>query len=223
MAGEEVSAEELTALVQAIKFAHPEFTLKQVHNQVLTHGGKFESVPVTRIKKYLKKLGLMGNMNAAAADDKSEPVSLMTVGGDSKSAIPAGASPLYDSSHYVPVPLDVPAMQVSAHPHQAVIRMTPETATGLSEGSLGEIYKIQKAMSDGSDEQFPMLMYNKDRSRKTFLHPTTQPAYTKIAHWIDQQGQGGVGGGTKAYFYGRVQGGATVFVNTHTLAESQPW
>ncbi|CAK4080635.1 unnamed protein product [Aphanomyces euteiches] len=222
MASEEVSGEELTALVQAIKFAHPGFTLKQVHSQVLTHGGKFATVPLARVKKYLKKLGLMGNL-AVEAEADSKPVSLMTVGGESKSSVSTGASASssLDESHWMAVPLDVPAMQLEAYPHQAVIRMTEATAAGLAEGSLGEIYKIQKAMSEG-DEQYPMLMYNKDRSRKTFVQPTS-PAYAEISRWIDTQGASGIGGGTKAYFYGRVQGKDTVFVNVHTLADAQPW
>ncbi|ETW03481.1 hypothetical protein H310_04932 [Aphanomyces invadans] len=231
---EAVSVEELTALVQAIKFAHPEFTVKQVHSQVLSHEGKFATVPVARVKKYLKKLGLTGDLSASSGDNSTTaPVSLMTVGGDSKSQVytapPASSSAQEDDdSHWAAVPLDVPAMQVSSHPHQAVIRMTEATTAGSSTGALGEIYKIQKAMAtDGNDEKLPMLMYNKDRSRKTFLHPTSTVGYDAISAWIDRVGASGVGGGTKAYFYGRL--GRTsvasklVFVNVHTLAPSQPW
>ncbi|ETV85155.1 hypothetical protein H257_02995 [Aphanomyces astaci] len=235
MASEDtVSAEELTALVQAIKFAHPQFTVKQVHTQVLSHEGKFASVTVARVKKYLKKLGLTGNLDAPSSEDAAAaPVSLMTVGGDSKSKVeqpsPSSSSSHDDDSHWVAVPLDVPAMQLASHPHQAVIRMTEATDAGSSTGALGEIYKIQKAMApDGSDEKLPMLMYNKDRSRKSFLHPTSTLGYDAISAWIDQLGAGGVGGGTKAYFYGR-QGRKTtskagvVFINVHTVADTQPW
>ncbi|OQR83547.1 hypothetical protein ACHHYP_14584 [Achlya hypogyna] len=209
-----VPAEELTALVQAIKFAHPEFSLKQVHTEVVGHGGVYATVPLARVKKYLKKLGLMGNLSAP-----DEPVALMTVGGESKSTkapvTSSATSP--DDDAWMPMELDVAMMQMTAHPHQAVIRMNKSTR-GAASGALGEIYKIQKAMGD---EQNPMLVYNKDRSRKTFLHPST-PAYGPISAAIDGVGKSGVGGGTKAYFYGRVQG-STLFVHTKTLADFQEW
>ncbi|KDO35117.1 hypothetical protein SPRG_01184 [Saprolegnia parasitica CBS 223.65] len=209
-----VSAEELTALVQAIKFAHPAFSLKQVHATVLTHGGLFANVPLARVKKYLKKLGLMGNLEAG----NDEPVSLMTVGGESKSTPAPATAAAPDSDDWMPMALDEPVMFMGSHPHQATIRMNHSTA-GAAHGALGELYKIQKAM--GSSDH-PMLVYNKDRSRKTFLHPTT-PAYRPVVAAIDRVGAGGVGvGGTKAYFYGRVQG-TTLFINTKTLAPAQSW
>ncbi|OQS05283.1 DnaJ subfamily B protein [Thraustotheca clavata] len=209
---EVVTEEELTALVQAIKFAHPDYTLKQVHTQINTHGGKYTSVPLARVKKYLKKLGLNGSLRSA-----DEPVALMTIGGESKS-IPSAAPSEERSEEWVPMELDVAMMQMEKAPHQAVIRMNASTV-GAASGALGEIYKIQKAMGDG--EQHPMLVYNKDRSRKTFLHPPSD-TYSRASDAIDKAGQTGVGGGTKAYFYGRVQG-KTLFVNVQTLAEFQQW
>uniref|UniRef100_A0A6V0D7X3 Uncharacterized protein n=1 Tax=Pseudo-nitzschia australis TaxID=44445 RepID=A0A6V0D7X3_9STRA len=91
------------------------------------------------------------------------------------------------------------------------------------------VVKIQMAAPiDANDTaKHPMLLYDKSRVYKTFVHPegamtmaaTTEDAsatkskrkdddgYSKLAHWIRTQGIGGAlgsTGGTKAYFYGRL-------------------
>ncbi|EEY64079.1 uncharacterized protein PITG_02599 [Phytophthora infestans T30-4] len=144
---DDVDADELTALIKAVKFAHPGFGVKRVHDQVLSHGGKFARVPFKRVKRYMHKLG----MNSPSEEDKT-PVKLMTVGGDAKSLRDGGpeASGATDDMVWLPVKLDEPASKLQEFPYQAVIRMTTNEE-GDAEGSLGEIYKIQVAVeSDGS-------------------------------------------------------------------------
>lgn len=83
-----------------------------------------------------------------------------------------------------------------------------------------DIVKIQVAapLPGMENVKVPMLLYNKDRSAKTFIHPDDDDnvnessgggavgGYDKIRNLILEQGQQGVlsGGGTKAYFYCRI-------------------
>jgi hypothetical protein len=80
-----------------------------------------------------------------------------------------------------------------------------------------EIFKIQlAALPPGMENVLtPMLLYNKDRSAKTFLHPPNDNeddddddgGYNKIRTMIIDNGcigALGVTGGTKAYFYGYI-------------------
>jgi len=217
---DDVDAEELTALVKAIKFAHPEFGVKRVHDQVLTHGGKFARVPFKRVKRYLHKLG----MNSPSDEDDKTPVKLMTVGGDSKSLREGGPEgEATDDMVWLPVKLDEPASKLQEFPYQAVIRMTT-SEEGEAEGSLGEIYKIQVALeADGSLSTIPMLVYNKQRSRKTFLHPDS-PAYLPVQRLVTAQGQKGSVGGCKAFFWGRYfKIEDMLYINTEKIAPAQQW
>lgn len=63
------------------------------------------------------------------------------------------------------------------------------------------------ATSDGQPQNLPMLLYNQDRSCRTFIHYDDAPvAYDTIKRWIATKGTGGVlghTGGLKAYFYSR--------------------
>jgi hypothetical protein len=76
-----------------------------------------------------------------------------------------------------------------------------------------DIVKIQVAapLPGMEDVKMPMLLYNADRSAKTFIHPDDhdcgeEGGYTKIRNIIVEQGQKGVlrDGGMKAYFYCRI-------------------
>ncbi|GMF15880.1 unnamed protein product [Phytophthora lilii] len=217
---DDVDADELTALIKAVKFAHPEFGVKRVHDQVLSHGGKFARVPFKRVKRYMHKLG----MNSPSDEDDKTPVKLMTVGGDSKSQRDGPSAEPTDDMVWLPVKLDEPASKLQEFPYQAVIRMTT-SEEGQAEGSLGEIYKIQVAMeADGSlSTMHPMLVYNKARSRKTFLHPDS-PAYLPVQRLVAAQGQKGAVGGSKAYFWGRYfKIEDMLYINTEKIAPAQQW
>ncbi|RLN95519.1 hypothetical protein BBJ28_00022813 [Nothophytophthora sp. Chile5] len=221
---DDVDAEELTALIKAIKFAHPEFGVKRVHDQVTTHGGKFARVPFKRVKRYMHKLGMNTPTSGSDEDDKTT-LKLMTVGGDSKSERggpeAAGAT---DDMVWLPVKLDEPASKLQEFPYQAVIRMTT-SEEGQAEGSLGEIYKIQVALeADGALSTIhPMLVYNKPRTRKTFLHPDS-PAYLPVQRLVAAQGQTGSVGGSKAYFWGRYfKIEDMLYINTEKIAPAQQW
>uniref|UniRef100_K3WHQ8 HTH-like domain-containing protein n=1 Tax=Globisporangium ultimum (strain ATCC 200006 / CBS 805.95 / DAOM BR144) TaxID=431595 RepID=K3WHQ8_GLOUD len=247
---EEVDSDELIALIKAIKFAHPEFGVKRVHAQILTHGGKFTHVSTKRVKKFMRKLGFKTVAADGEDDDDDDsdsegsptktPVSnvlkrtkiqLMTIGGESKS------ERIFESStsnqdeegkttqqSWLPVKLDEPASKMQEFPYQAVIRMTT-SEEGEAQGSMGEIYKIQVAVeADGSLSTIhPMLVYNKPRNRKTFLHPDS-PAYLPVQRLIANQGLQGTVGGSKAYFWGRYfQVEDMLYINTDKLAPFQQW
>ncbi|TDH68697.1 hypothetical protein CCR75_005173 [Bremia lactucae] len=217
-----VNADELTALITAVKFAHPDFGVKRVHDQVLSHGGKFASVPMKRVRRYMHKLG----MNSPMGDDDKTPVKLMTIGGDSISKREEGpeSSGTTDDMVWLPVKLDEPASKLQDFPYQAVIRMTT-SEEGDAEGSLGEIYKIQVAVdvNGALSTIHPMLVYNKARSRKTFLHPDS-PAYLPVQRLVAEQGQKGAVGGSKAYFWGRYfKIEDMLYINTVKVAPAQQW
>lgn len=221
---DDVDGEELTALIQAIKFAHPDFGVKRVHDQVVSHGGKFARVPFKRVRRYMQKLGM--SVQANSDEDQSPPsVRLMTVGGESKSDKSAGAAATpTDDMVWLPVKLDEPASKLREFPYQAVIRMTTNE-DGEAEGSLGEIYKIQVALeADGAlSTVHPMLVYNKARSRKTFLHPDS-PAYLPVQRLVADSGLTGSVGGAKAYFWGRYfKIEDMLYINTEKLAPFQQW
>ena len=97
---------------------------------------------------------------------------------------------------------------------------------GQSSGAKGEILKIQVAQD--APEGSPMLMYNEDKSKKTFIHPNCT-GYNDIQRLILEEGQKGKlaqNGGLKAFFWGRQHrkvGRKFVLVNTEELAPSQPW
>ncbi|TMW55950.1 hypothetical protein Poli38472_008598 [Pythium oligandrum] len=246
-----VEADELIALIKAIKFAYEDYGVKRVHDQIKTHGGKFEHVPLKRVKKYMQKLGMTNTQEEAKttedapvpaaatsgkkkadlkqqaqASAKKGAIQLMTVGVSSKSERPQQQSETMEDteSKWLPVKLDEPASKVKQFPHQAVIRMT-SSDEGDATGEKGEIYKIQVAMLPGGalSTVDPMLVYNKARNRKTFLHPDS-PAYLPVQRKIEGRGFNGAVGGAKAYFWGRYRKeDDMVYINTEELAPVQKW
>ena len=108
-------------------------------------------------------------------------------------------------------------------------KTTTEDKSSSSNASL--VVKIQVAASPSPDVQFPMLLYNADRSVKTFIHPTKEDnGYERIHDWIVQKGQGGAlgaEGGTKAYFYThrtvRTDGPDVISIDVSQLAPPQTW
>ncbi|TYZ64269.1 hypothetical protein PybrP1_003134 [[Pythium] brassicae (nom. inval.)] len=239
--GDSVDRDELIALIKAIKFAHAHFGVKRVHAQILTHGGKFAHVSVKRVKKYMHKLGLETTSASSPHEDddsdsddagpksgalKKTTIKLMTIGGESKSerSGEGESAAKAESQSWLPVKLDEPASKLEQFPYQAVIRMTT-SEEGDAQGSMGEIYKIQVAVeADGSLSTIhPMLVYNKPRNRKTFLHPDS-PAYLPVQRLIANMGQQGAVGGSKAYFWGRYfQVEDMLYINTDKLAPFQQW
>jgi hypothetical protein len=110
--------------------------------------------------------------------------------------------------------LDVPADLSGSRPHQALInyqdmqksykgkKQTIQQQTG---GDGRDIFKIQlAALPPGmEDTMTPMLLYNADRSAKTFLHPPSSSddadddgGYLKIRQLISKSGTSGVLGAT---------------------------
>ena len=169
-----------------------------------------------------------------------------------------------DLSNYVHVFLDVPADRSGSRPHQALINIqqnnsgkkanksgkgkkknkgkAKSTTGGSEDGNEnheddgdedGEIVKIQVAASSNRTK-FPMLMYNADRTKRTFIHSDSddeengeaENGYDKIFNMITQQGQGGAlgsNGGAKAYFYSRSSGSNILSIDITRLAPPQAW
>jgi hypothetical protein len=62
-------------------------------------------------------------------------------------------------------------------PHHLTIRVPARRPKGQQRGRFGEIFKVQVAQ--GAPPGSPMLMYNKERTRKTFIH-SSAPGYSEI-------------------------------------------
>mmetsp|Transcript_14077 Transcript_14077/g.30611 ORF Transcript_14077/g.30611 Transcript_14077/m.30611 type:complete len:321 (-) Transcript_14077:84-1046(-) len=153
--------------------------------------------------------------------------------------------------------LDVPADLSGSRPHQALINYqdNQKASTGKGKNKAGskkksaqpssneegkEIFKIQlAALPPGmEDVPTPMLLYNSDRSAKTFLHPPSSPndkdddgGHFKIRKMITESGiSGALGatGGQKAFFYGFITktktGPNVISIDIHSgLVPSQTW
>ena len=145
-----------------------------------------------------------------------------------------------DGTRYVHCFLDVPADLTGTKPYQALINFNDvdhedSTRKGANVGK--EIVKIQTAAAIPGYGPTPMLLYNKDRTYKTFIHPpkdstsSVEDGYNLIRNKIDAFGVGGVlnGGGKKGYFYARVSnktiaGQSIISVDVSTgMAPAQIW
>ena len=86
-------------------------------------------------------------------------------------------------------------------------------------------------MDESDTIQHPMLLYDKTRELRTFIHPSPDDdSYEKIAAWIHKTGHEGVlgmRGGLKAYFYSRLtvrkKGSSILSIKTTELAPPQEW
>ncbi|KAL3775555.1 hypothetical protein ACHAW5_001574 [Stephanodiscus triporus] len=138
--------------------------------------------------------------------------------------------------------LDVPADLSGSRPHQALINYQDNKKVGKAKSKSSskkksaqiddderEIFKIQlAALPPGiEDVPMPMLLYNSDRSAKTFLHPPSSSddaddgGYFRIRKMIAESGTSGalgVTGGQKTK-----SGPDVISVQTAELAPSQTW
>ena len=162
-------------------------------------------------------------------------------------------------SKYTSFFVDVPADLSGKRPHQALINFNENKKGGKGKGKQRnnsnkaaaakgkvdddgrEIFKIQlAALPPGMEDAFvPMLLYNSDRSAKTFLHPPSfdddntddDGGYQNIKDQITNSGTSGAlgaTGGQKAYFYGFVTetktGPNVVSIDIQSgLAPNQTW
>lgn len=217
-----VSEEELDALLKAIKFKYPGFCVKKVHKEVLSNGDKWTSVSEKQVRKTLKKLGLID-----APSESSTVLQFSTIGGEAKSSTVNTVNMKTNDfnnvdQQWLPVKLDVPVVSMDLRPYQATMRLTTISTAGRAESEKGEIYKIQTA-NVPMDIQHPMMVYNKERTRKTYIHPTIE-AYAPIEALIRTKGMVGVGGGSKAFFYGKYDTEQSLlFINVTELVPHQPW
>jgi hypothetical protein len=115
--------------------------------------------------------------------------------------------------------LDVPADLSGSRPHQALINYQDNRKAGKAKGKSGsrkkssaqpyddddrDIFKIQLAalLPGMEDVPTPMLLYNSDRSAKTFLHPPSSSddaddgGYFRIRNMIADSGTSGALGAT---------------------------
>ena len=247
----ECSRAELTELVRAIKFAKPDASMRAVHREISQdlsqkEGFEFlEHVQLNEVKRVWKKA-----QQQVATDAAGDVMKLYTVGDGtvrtlakeySQASATAAAKEEQEQQalmeNYVHFFLDVPADRSGSRPHQALINFHDNDAAAANckastknDEVRGEIVKIQMAASpDGTP--YPMLLYNVDRSRKTFIHPDPEDdGYQKIQQWIVKDGAGGAlgsAGGTKAYFYSRHtkrrNGADVISIDVSGLAPPQSW
>lgn len=125
--------------------------------------------------------------------------------------------------------LDVPGDRSGTKPYQALINFNENKGKGKKGGKhdVNDIVKIQiAAAGDGIPKSTPMLLYNSDRSAKTFIHPDAD-GYEKIRDLIKDHGAGGSlgsNGGTKGYFHCRIlKSHGVVAVDSTSLAPTQSW
>lgn len=234
------------ALVRAIKFAKPDASQRAVHSEITQVLSQREAclqgVTLNDVKKVWKKAVTAASTTSGAPGGV---VKLFTVGDGtvsilanqySQNAAKAAVEEQGAEQHYVHVYLDVPMDMSGSRPHQAIINFRdnndgedPDTsAAGSTER--GEIVKIQVA-STPNGEKVAMLMYNADRTAKTFIHPDGDGGYDRIYNWIGNEGVGGAlgaMGGSKAYFYCRrtilATGGPDIMsIDVKSLAPHQTW
>jgi len=95
-----------------------------------------------------------------------------------------------------------------------------------------DIVKIQAAAPIPGLDNMPMLLYNFNRSAKTFIHYDKDDelqGYLKIRQKIMSQGSGGAlsTGGKKAYFYSRIMKRKgqqdLISIDVSDLAPTQNW
>eukprot|EP00592_Proboscia_alata_P017925 CAMPEP_0194400324 /NCGR_PEP_ID=MMETSP0174-20130528/127147_1 /TAXON_ID=216777 /ORGANISM="Proboscia alata, Strain PI-D3" /LENGTH=404 /DNA_ID=CAMNT_0039196821 /DNA_START=42 /DNA_END=1253 /DNA_ORIENTATION=+ len=105
----------------------------------------------------------------------------------------------------------------------------PVAAQDQISDSAMNIVKIQMAAGLAADSNTPMLLYNNDRSARTFLHPSACDGFERIQSMLVARGEEGWGslgpsGGVKGYFYAKVQEKEKlVSIKTTVLAPDQPW
>ena len=150
-----------------------------------------------------------------------------------------------DDTKYTHFFLDVPADRSGSRPHQALINFNDnkkgkqkQKKNSIQDKDGRELFKIQIAAAPPGmeDMHLPMLLYNSDRSAKSFLHPPSEETeddggYFKIKNMIKNSGTSGAlgqSGGSKAYFWGVVRelkadGRKVVSLDTIELAPTQVW
>jgi hypothetical protein len=180
------------------------------------------------VKQKVMKMYTIGDATNSSSSSNMAVGSQATTEATAITASSSGSSTV---KRWVHVQLDVPADTSGSKPHQALINFTDNNSSGSSgEHSSAEdgkpsaktaststaspasseasvIVKIQVAMG-GAESKTPMLLYNNDRSVKTFIHctPLTVEGYNRIQRMILQRGgEGALGkaGGTKGYFYAK--------------------
>mmetsp|Transcript_15069 Transcript_15069/g.22783 ORF Transcript_15069/g.22783 Transcript_15069/m.22783 type:complete len:356 (-) Transcript_15069:1970-3037(-) len=136
---------------------------------------------------------------------------------------------------YVNCFLDVPADCSGGRPHQALINFNDnkkkKSRKGAGDGR--EIVKIQVAAPFPGMGNTPMLLYNIDRTARTFIHDDDNDdnrGYEKIKQMINAHGVSGAlkSGGTKAYFYSRItrregEQQDLISIDISELAPAQKW
>ena len=214
--------EELIALLKAIKFAHPEYDLKKMVREVQSNGEHWTNVSTKVIRKELKKLGLLG----VQTDQDTLRYRITTIGGESKSSRSSAQEPTEpnDPQMWKSVALDVPMTSMSEKPYQGIVSYN-ESECGLASGQGGDIYKIQAAEHTEANG-YPLMVYNKERTRKTFFHSHVD-GYREICHHVLEQGSSGTladSAGRKAYFWGQYSPTHDrLFLNIRSLAPPQEW
>jgi len=253
--------EDLLELSRAIKFAHPDYDVQSVHQEITEKLSKKEtfeflsSVKIEHVESVWemvlasKKSSVENKMDDSVASADDKVLRFYSVGDGSvkrlagtyslKAATEAkrrsDPNDVLEGVRYVHCFLDVPADLSGTKPYQALINFNNISDDDEGDRNVTnldiEIVKIQTATEIPGYGPTPMLLYNKDRSYKTFIHPCAGPNedYNLIRQQIEAYGTGGMlsGGGKKGYFYARVSqsdGKRIISVDVSTgMAPIQQW
>ena len=257
--------EDLIVLVRAVKFAHADYSIRDVHREIsVTMANSDQSyaflkdVQLNDVKKIWKKAlkGSETTNNTTTNMQKSESATAKSAGNEllvpadgilkfytvgdgyvktlaenyanhkAEAAVAAikakqNADMEKEMCKYSHFFLDVPLDRSGSRPHQALINFQDNQNSRTGKSSKKdksnddgrEIFKVQMAaLPPGMEEELtPLLLYNSDRSARTFLHPPSSEddkdddgGYAKIRQFVIDNGKSGALGslgGQKVSFW----------------------
>ncbi|GBG31543.1 Hypothetical Protein FCC1311_077672 [Hondaea fermentalgiana] len=234
--------EELLVHIKGLKFQHPEYGTARIHREIQALGGVYEKLNQQKLRKIMKKHGLLSSQ-LEEDNRKAGVIQMYTVGDASKPHVHAKLPPEAQAQNenqgtepeggrWLPVELGVPGDRSGTKMHQAVIKMRRDvakrddpSATAAVPGAM--ICKVQVAI--GAPEDSPMLLYDKDRRKQTFLHPD-MPGFAEVRAQVlkctAEQGPEVGAKGPKAFFYAkqtRQTGKQFLLINVQEPAPWQTW
>lgn len=238
--GNGIDTEELLVHIKGIKFQHPEFGFNKILKEIQKLGGPYSKLKDQKLRKVMKKNGLL--QSQLEEDNKRAGVIQMYTVGDASRPHVHAKAPNTNSTlsqggdlsngRWIPVELDVPGDRSGKLEHQAIIKMR-QTVASTDDPSVSAnvpgatILKVQIAMPVTETPQ-PMLAYDKDRRKSTFIHPD-MPGYDEIRHAVSTSiaGKGEEHfTGVKAYFFAkqnRQSGKKFILLNVREPAPWQSW
>ena len=242
-----VTTEDLIPLIRAIIFKYPEYNNAptKIHQEIVSVASRMEPILSTISLEAVETA--FEALNQLREDREQGTLKLHTIGSTPAVDIPVSVAVTNSTNVETEVKwanllLDVPADKSGQRPHQAFINYNANNEDSNDDNKPQHedqnvfIVKIQVA-KDGVEEKAPMLLYNFDRTLKTFIHFDQQGIFETIQDKILNNGmEGALGksGGTKGYFYAKKCSDDTkisnniavlryISVNCTEMAPDQSW